>query len=173
MLIFGNLDSYSAFKFENYMQILKKKIRKGSQALTQLVNRITEEKCIVDIYGDTNSKKYPIFRRKMRNNCYESVELKEFKLSIKPPNNFCILDGEIIKIEAINYESELIFVGQVVKHLRPFFLYPIDSTDLNIFSTNKDLEFENEIQFPNGNIQKVVCLTLGDLSVFLPNIHTS
>lgn len=173
VLSFGNLDNYSAFKFENYMQILKKKIRKGSQALTQLVNRITEEKGVIEKYGDTNSKKYPILGRKLRMNCYESVEMKEFKLSIKPPNNFCILNGKVIKIEAIKYENELSFIGKVVKHLRAFFVYPINSTDLNIFSSINDLDFHDEIQFLNRNIQKVVCLKLGDSTVFLPNIHTA
>lgn len=43
---FGPGDSFSTYRFENYMQSLKKKIRKPNQILQQLYNRITEKFCI-------------------------------------------------------------------------------------------------------------------------------
>jgi len=42
--LFGSLDNFSAFIFENYMQYLKHKIRKSSHTLEQVVRRIIEEK---------------------------------------------------------------------------------------------------------------------------------
>lgn len=40
---FGCLDNYSSFPFENYLQTLKKFIRKPSTPLQQVVNRIFEQ----------------------------------------------------------------------------------------------------------------------------------
>lgn len=40
---FGLLDNFSAFKFENYMQILKKYIREADKPLQQVVRRYIEK----------------------------------------------------------------------------------------------------------------------------------
>lgn len=40
---FGSLDNFSAFKFENYMQVLKKYIRKAERPLQQVVRRYIEK----------------------------------------------------------------------------------------------------------------------------------
>lgn len=39
---FGNLNKFSAFPFENYLFFIRRKVRGGSNALQQLVNRIEE-----------------------------------------------------------------------------------------------------------------------------------
>lgn len=45
--LFGPLDLYSAFPFENYMQYLKRLVRKSHDPLAQLVNRIHESQNIL------------------------------------------------------------------------------------------------------------------------------
>ncbi|XP_070527391.1 uncharacterized protein [Cardiocondyla obscurior] len=40
---FGSLDNFSAFKFENYMQVLKNYLRKADKPLEQIVQRYMEE----------------------------------------------------------------------------------------------------------------------------------
>ena len=42
-LLYGNLDSYSAFKFENHLQKLKSYIQHGPRPLEQLANRLAED----------------------------------------------------------------------------------------------------------------------------------
>ena len=42
VLIFGNINNFSAYKFENYMQEIKKHVRKSNKILQQITNRITE-----------------------------------------------------------------------------------------------------------------------------------
>lgn len=44
--LFGSLDNFSAFPFENFMQTLKKLVRKSSQPLQQVVRRIVEKNSI-------------------------------------------------------------------------------------------------------------------------------
>ncbi|KAM0735062.1 hypothetical protein ACS0PU_011175 [Formica fusca] len=46
---FGSLDNFSAFKFENYMQTLKKLLRKSEKPLQQVVRRCTEKEINLDI----------------------------------------------------------------------------------------------------------------------------
>ncbi|EZA56087.1 hypothetical protein X777_03737 [Ooceraea biroi] len=47
---FGPLDNFSAFKFENYMQILKKYIRKADRPLQQLYGDILKKKELTQIH---------------------------------------------------------------------------------------------------------------------------
>ena len=42
--LYGNLDSYSAFKFENYLHKLKSVIQPGPRPLEQLANRLAEDR---------------------------------------------------------------------------------------------------------------------------------
>ena len=42
VLHFGPLDSYSAFQFENFLQIIKKMLRKSEKPLQQICNRVSE-----------------------------------------------------------------------------------------------------------------------------------
>jgi len=41
--LFGSLDNFSAFPFENFMQKLKKMVRKSSQPLQQVIRQIVED----------------------------------------------------------------------------------------------------------------------------------
>lgn len=45
---FGDLNSFSAFPFENYMQCLKKHIRKFERTIAQLVRRISEQEQLIE-----------------------------------------------------------------------------------------------------------------------------
>lgn len=44
--LLGPLDNFNAFKFENYMQVLKNKLRKHEKPLEQIINRIKEMEVI-------------------------------------------------------------------------------------------------------------------------------
>lgn len=59
---FGHFDNYSAFKFENFMQVLKKRIRKGTQPLKQLINRLKEEEAMTETF-EYCKKIIPEFKR--------------------------------------------------------------------------------------------------------------
>lgn len=44
--VHGNLDSFSAFKFENFMQKLKRFVRKPEAPCCQVVKRLSERACV-------------------------------------------------------------------------------------------------------------------------------
>lgn len=169
----GHLDNYSAFKFENYMQILKKRIRKGTQPLKQLINRLKEEEAMTEAFGYCQNE-VPEFKRQLKDGSFMTVQLEAFKLTIKEPNNFCLLKNEVIKITKIYKSSTgVLFEGLRVKHLKPFFIKPLSSANLKIYSTDKVEYHEECFKFNSYGLKKVLHLHLNNSSVFMPNIHTN
>jgi len=55
---FGTLDSFSCYKFKNYLQKLKHKVKATGNFLSQIVNRLTEESYTTD--KKSEKIKYPI-----------------------------------------------------------------------------------------------------------------
>ena len=76
---FGHLDSYSAFKFENFMQIMKKMVRKSVTPIQQIRNRL-------------NEKEY--HQEPKSGHMYIPI----FSFSSNYPNNYCVIDEQIFKI---------------------------------------------------------------------------
>jgi len=58
---YGSLDNFSAFPFENYMQTVKKMLRKAEKPLRQLYNKISEIN--TDLITTDNEFTYPIFKK--------------------------------------------------------------------------------------------------------------
>lgn len=70
---FGPLDTFSTFKFENYLGKLKRLLRSGNRPLEQIYNRVQEES--LSLSSSTNN----------------ILSEPEFKISISKGNNACIL----------------------------------------------------------------------------------
>lgn len=58
----ATLDSFSAFKFENYLQILKKETKSGSRILEEIFNR-NAEKTTIEKYFPSTSNNVNSFRQ--------------------------------------------------------------------------------------------------------------
>lgn len=95
---FGSLDQYSAFPFENYLQSLKKLIRKNEKPLSQIVRRKCElDNCIPS--HDSQLHSLPTLKKQYYigptiNNVsfiaqYKEVILDKFILRITEPDNCC------------------------------------------------------------------------------------
>lgn len=105
--VFGCLDSYSAFCFENYLQSLKKLVRKSEHPLSQIMRRLTE---LENLSGNEIriSEILPLPEREHDKGPlpegftvqYERVKFKSFTLVVnRDGNNFCALrNGSIIKV---------------------------------------------------------------------------
>ncbi|CAH0551339.1 unnamed protein product [Brassicogethes aeneus] len=59
---FGALDKFSAFKFENFMYSLKKKLKQSSRPLEQISNRIYEENAVTTFSNNDEEIDYPIIQ---------------------------------------------------------------------------------------------------------------
>jgi hypothetical protein len=93
--LYGSLDNFSAFPFENFMQKLKKKVRKSVQPLQQVVRRIIEEAnnnvhCVNNIINkdDDASTKFLMehYNGPLVNNCtspqYKKLQTDNYCLNI-------------------------------------------------------------------------------------------
>lgn len=170
--LWGALDEFSAFKFENYMQKIKSKIRSSSRPLEQLVNRCIEE----DNLNIINVKKnYPIPKLRIINDTkkIKSVQCKGFYFSTKTADNCCsLLDGTTISLTKIYFKNEQIYVtGKKYSTVKSFFRIPCDSLNIGIKLIN-ELQYEL-ITVPLSNIKsKCVKLPLcNEEAVVLPLLH--
>lgn len=96
VLMFGPLDNFSAFPFENYMQSIKKLLRKADKPLQQLYNRISENYNEVFQYN-CNKCYIPILKKKYLKllpinctNAHRMIQFSDFTLTDKKPTNVVI-----------------------------------------------------------------------------------
>jgi len=103
VLIDGNLDLFSAFKHENYLQFIKKSCKNYRFPLQDAYNRIMEK---FDVQIKTTSLIYPILKGELKFNTYlndslaetmyEEVELEKFLVSSKNVKDINILCFKIM-----------------------------------------------------------------------------
>ncbi|KAK3929625.1 Deoxyguanosinetriphosphate triphosphohydrolase-like protein [Frankliniella fusca] len=147
---YGPLDAYSAFKFENFLQILKKMIRKGEKPLQQLVRRFME----AEQSGLLNGKLWehenisePLFKQ-----CHSSGPLKSgttspqyfvcqfpkgFTISTKSEANNCckLRDNSIILVNNFAFDSTKktkVAIGRKFRNLEEAYSYPFESSSIGI-----------------------------------------
>jgi len=124
VLAFGSFNNFSAFRFENHMQTIKRVIRKKNNYLVQLVNRVVEAEghCTYTHNAVEHlSKKY--------------VFINNVRFSSKHGDRFCMLKNEkVVCIQSIEHDSK-----NVVIHCKQYNrknklkCYPCNSTLLSIF----------------------------------------
>lgn len=120
--LFGSLDEFSAFPFENYMQKLKKKIHKHSQQLQQVVRRISEENTFLHPIKSTNDNLVALLQKHFNgpliNNCtspqYRKLKTINYCLNIvKVADRFVELDDStIVEIQNFaSYQNKIFLIG--------------------------------------------------------------
>ena len=144
---FGPLDKFSAFKFENKLQEIKKLIRKHDKHLQQLVRRITE-----NFYTNSPSiqfcqptlilnepKRYSdcvVYPVGLRDPSYSCATIHGFKITTKRPNNCVTMNnGDICIVDfiATNENNEPFFYGRKFREVGPFYTKPQPSTTVGIY----------------------------------------
>lgn len=144
VLTFGPLDSYSAFRFENFLQILKKQLRKRNQPLSQLYKRSVEKQSFN--YLKTRQSKIEndkIILHKMKKlsdnlpqGCteeYEAVKFSSFTLKCKFPNNCCYIGKTVIIVEHICIKNNTpIIIGRKFINPQTISNYPVESEKYGI-----------------------------------------
>lgn len=146
-----SLDAISAFSFENFMQNIKRKVRRRSNPLEQIGRQIEEimlfesdylmEKC-----QDNQFPKffYPHKTGPVLPGCtrqYRRVALSKCKLINKSPNNCCgTTAGTIIQIENIVFSEHLqvpVVIGKKFINKCNFYSIPFESSRVGVFKVHK------------------------------------
>lgn len=150
--IYGPLDNFSAFRFENHMMSIKKLLRKNDKPLQQLVKRYIEKDNIDFLLPKSNynnenlySLKYlhdngPLLSNFSDINFHsQSLQLSTTKLNIicksnNDKNSCCLLrNGCFIVILNIVKQNEDIFViGKKLRYKQNLYNVPCNSSDFGI-----------------------------------------
>ncbi|XP_066596898.1 uncharacterized protein [Prorops nasuta] len=179
--LYGCLDTFSSFPFENFLSSLKNRVKKNAKPLQQLHNRLTEisnqvtENCKNDV-------KYPVLIKPAShatlpfgyNNAYQGLQFKNFcLLSSKKADQHCYLrNGKIIQIQFFTCKENRIFVfGKTLQNMESLPDYPMNSKNLNIFVGNIWIEHES-FQY-DEIVSKAVRLPYTEEKYcFIPLLHT-
>lgn len=141
---FGNLDSVSAFPFENFMRHLKSSIRRPQKILQQLANRVSEgyfDACYSDQQQYGTKKQHasgPVVAGLVHCKQYCELHLEEFCLKTSFGDNCIAFDNKIALVANICNDGTVIsLIVQRFKVMKKFFRHPLSSTDLGIYKLSK------------------------------------
>lgn len=182
VLKFGQLDLFSAFSFESYLNSIKKKLRKGEKPLQQLHHRLEERaNCLFEKKIDNGLKppeasKFNSRKSKHSNKqCYDKINYGEFTLSTRQIcDTFCYIEGyEIFRINNILIENDGTFLeGETLINAKNLEHYPIESKLIHIVVGS--IWSESKIINANIVLSKAVCVPCEDKTFYyFPLIHSS
>ena len=154
VLIFGPLPFFSAYPFENFLQLLKKLLRKSDKPLQQVIKRIYEMATIlsgkVNTVRSRNAPKFgkehfngPLTAFLSHSKQYESVQLGPSYLCPKSEGDRCAyieINGITAVVDIDNViacPKGLFIVGKRFTRLDNVFTYPVESSKLDIFRVSK------------------------------------
>jgi hypothetical protein len=152
---FGSLESFSNYKFENFIKTIKGSIKKATQVLTQIKNRLDQHR----FYQKTN----PIV-------IGSETNFDQMNISLKKNNNFCLLrDGQVV--ELFGFENNNLALGSTFKIKKPFFEEPINSIDALGICYVEDQD-ETMTCFPTSEVaSKLMRLPYENGFVMTPILH--
>ncbi|XP_035710411.1 uncharacterized protein LOC118436418 isoform X1 [Folsomia candida] len=130
--IFGNLNEYSAFCFENYLGQVKNLVKSGNRPLAQVCRRLLEREAQSQKKQGSQVNKGPSSTNKII-----TVNFKNSFLKADGRNCFCKLrSGQLIKITQITKTEggEILLVGKECIDLQSFYTKPCNSIDLGVVS---------------------------------------
>lgn len=191
---FGELESFSAYSFENMLGKIKRLIRNGNRPLAQVSKRILEGINCNVTYTNNNPTKFNQVTASKRNcgenvpkkyipskmiGFYSKIELSEFCLSTDAENCWFLTESEDIAClnnVIMESESKIMLCAISTKKKDNFFNVPIESKHLNIYCTKPSdhdaLLFKSTLFNVSDIVCKLVRLTYKDTNVFIPLLHT-
>lgn len=171
---FGSLITLSAYPFENCLHSVKKLVKAGPNPLVQVANRILEaehDKNSSTLQIPDNSKTIHV----EKNEKHSKICLPEFTLTNDFKNKwFLTKDSKLVGMTDIHNSDEGIQIkGRFLKQKRDFFVKPMKSSFLHIFSSKlKNNSSKVEYYKPESILCKMVAINLKLTTVFIPLMHT-
>lgn len=182
---FGSLDMFSTFKFENFMQKMKKLLRKDDKPLQQIARRIHEIICFREeemmpfLYNDNISFKNTHTNGPLLNNCsdfqFSTLLFKNitFKIQTKA-NNICgLTSGKIVIIENIicsKINNESYIIGKEFLEMKPLYTKPCLSSHLGIYKVS-NLSIRKMFSLNNINTKYFLCKIDLECYAAFPLLH--
>ena len=151
---FGPLDSYSAFRYENYIGKIKRLIRKGDKPLQQLARRLAEiraakndlinedDNCDLQLLQPHFNGPLLLVRSKSEIHQFKVLRKKMLNLKCYDDNNNNVLLINGVYIECMNFiqsNGDIYIVGKPFKTIDSFYNTSIDSSRLHIVIVDSSL----------------------------------
>ena len=184
--LFGPLDNFSSFPFENFLCRLKRYVRKPCCILQQIILRIQEQSKIELQLLESSSQKtknttYPYLKEEhfsgpvpISTLCkqYTRVVKRNFILTTRMPNNCIMVDDDIGLVQNIlQTHAEISIVYRKFHNMSSFFDYPCHSSDIGVNKVSF-IDLNLKIRPLSGAIQKMVLLPFhSDYFVAIPFLH--
>lgn len=177
---YGNLNTISAYPFENRLHFLKLRIKQPRLPLEQITRRLIELSADYDEIYDYESTETSIPQLKVKCShnkieVYKVLEIaSDFTLSAirKADSWFLNKDRKIIQMEYATYSADSIFIhGHPLKDMKDFFKQPVSSNKLNIFMSDGKVGSLNSYEISEISA-KMLCLPSDKNFVFFPLLHT-
>lgn len=144
---YGQLDVFSAFKFENFMQTIKKMIRKSEKPLQQFARRLSERKFDkkTEIFSEQFLNAHssgPLIRHKNNLKQYKVYVNKNFTIDCSKNRDNCLLLNNNTVIIAHNIfcldgDKEYKIIGEELKKVQNLYTVPCDSSLVGIHVAKK------------------------------------
>lgn len=176
---FGDLNQYSAFKFEDYLGGLKRLVRSGYLPLAQVSRRLCEREIPegnkhLSQRGASREHTFGPLLPGFSAPQYKQYIFPTFVLKIRRPDQFVWLStGYLFKVKNIvssEKNGEVFMIGQKCLDLTPFFTKPINSTLIGIYCFEK-LDGLETINICEVNKKYMVFPKDQSINVAFPLIH--
>lgn len=175
----GQLENFSAFKFENRLKSLKAILRSGYKPLQQAAYRDLERSTRVIVRLHSNDKHVTLSQRHrdpnevMIGTHFRRVSVGEifFQLGRKD-SCFRTIDGNIVVLRNIVHNEEGVFmIGNMFLNVENFYTYPLDSCVLGIARVSEREHIRRS--FPLIEVEsKCWLMPDGDAFLCVPLLHT-
>ena len=144
--MYGTLDSFSAFPFENFLGSLKSSLRKPGQSLAQILNRI-KEKCKSSMNSELTELKEPSLSREHDEGPlldtfgvqYKTLHCSDFILKLNPANSgFMVGDkiGIAQNFISCHLTGRIRVLYKCFMNYENYFMYPTVSADIGIYKVS-------------------------------------
>ena len=172
---------FHAFPFENFLQCLKKMVRKPTFPLQQVIRRLSERQGI-ERPNQTKTKELrkkhnegPLpsgYRRALQ---YSELQLDQFLVTRSQGNNCVGIKNDVVLVHNLLFDvdsKEKIVVFEKFRSADPFYTYPLPSSSLGIYC----------VSVPRGDFHtilaseitvKYVLLPYGSSYIAIPENHTN
>lgn len=142
---FGCFDTYSCFKFENFMASIKGKIQNAPKPLEQVINRTYEENALPIKTVSKNS--YPFIKFTKNRSQIKALVYDVFTLTTEKTSKIgshCLVDdGSSVFINDFKIINDIVYIiGNKYLDKETFSKIPCDFATFNIFKFNHSCPFE-------------------------------
>ncbi|XP_058789786.1 uncharacterized protein LOC131663405 [Phymastichus coffea] len=180
---YGELENFSAFRFENFIARIKRLLRSGNKVSEQLINRCSEIEMLQEKPSSLNDNtdlrhihtSGPIPDRLKDAIQYKIAVLKLFKINCHDgKNNYVYIENKhaVEVLNIVKNNSDVYVVGRTLKIIGSLYELPYSSTDLGIHVVSSQQNLELLYWHINSITAKLFIMPYKENYVVFPILHT-